>query len=405
MNFSYRVLSKEGHQERGFIDASSKNEAVRNLMMDGKTVFELQEAIGQKSQGSPFAQFKKLFESGKHDVAGMFGDLAMLTDAGLTISQALQSMRESPSNSVQKSIVEKIASELATGRTASQAFATVDGVPTFALAMIASGENARSFPRVFANIAANMQNSAKTKTTILNSLAYPCFLVVMMAAALAVVTFLLVPSIEPVFVNNGKSPPEIIEAFAGLRLFLTSVGPSALFGGSLLILAFLFRPSRKMLSKRFAQIAIRLPIIGPMICNNGLSRYLSSLAMLVEAGSSMAQALSIAAESAAIPVVAKRLSKVCDDVSAGKSLPQSLLDTGLFDSRTLSMIAAGNDAGKLPQVAAKAAELIDSTSRERLNRLVSVLTPLLTIVMGLVIGGLVVSVMTALLAINELAIQ
>ncbi len=405
MNFSYRAISKAGHQENGSIDAPSRQVAMRSLVAEGKVVFELQEAFGKTSLAIFQARFGKVFESRRHDVAAMFGDLAMLTDAGLTISQALQSMRASSLNPADKAAVKSVASQMSAGQTAAKAFASVTGVPAFALAMISSGENAHSLPRVFSDIATHMHNHDKARSAVLNALAYPGFLLILMAAALGVVTFLLVPSIEPVFVNNGKPLPVVIEAFAGLRVFLTQFGPVALFGAVVLAVAGSLLPVRKLISERVALVAMRLPIVGPLVRNNGLARYLSSLAMLLQNGTRMAQALSLAAESAAVPAMTNRLARVCDDVSAGKRLPQALHETGLFDSRTLSLIAVGYDAGKLPQVAAKAADLIEVASRERLDRIIAVLTPSLTIVMGLVIGGLVVSVMTALLAINELAVQ
>ncbi|MGB8818473.1 MAG: type II secretion system F family protein [Rhizobiaceae bacterium] len=405
MNFSYRSISSSGGQHNGAIEASTRQEALRKLAADGRTVFELIELKANADAARGEKRVRFAFGARKADLARMFNDLAMLTGAGLTVTQALHTMRTSGLNAAQNNAADLVATEMSAGRPAADAFSKLGTVAVDALAMIASGENAGSLPNVFAHIASRMEDRAKMRTMVLNALAYPAFLITLMAAALGVVTFALVPSIEPVFANSGKPPPFAIEAFAALRGILEQGAPFAVLAACGAAIALLFPSVRKTLASRMESAALRLPLVGRAMRSDGLSRYLTSLSMLLENGAPMAQSLLMSAQSAAYPSLRKCLMKARDDVSAGQRLPQALKDTGLFDGQTLSLIAVGYDAGRLPQMAARAAGLIDAASRERLNRFLAILTPALTIVMGLVIGGLVVSVMAALLAINELAIQ
>ncbi len=405
MNFAYRSILNSGGQDNGAIEAPTRQEALRKLAADGRTVFELVEVRATKGAAPAKKRDRLSFGSRGADPARLFSDLAMLTGAGLTVTQALQTMRTSGANAAQNAAADLIATEMSAGRSASDAFSRLGTVSGDALAMIASGENAGSLPQVFASIASRMEDRAKVRTTVLNALAYPAFLIVLMAVALGIVTFVLVPSIEPVFANSGKQAPFAIRSFAALRVFLVEAAPLAVLAVGAGAITFLLPSVRGRLAARVQGAALRLPLVGRTIRSEGLSRYLTSLSMLLENGAPMAQALSLSAQSAANPALRKSLMKARDDVSAGRRLPQALKDTGLFDAQTLSLIAVGYDAGRLPAVAARAADLIDTTSREQLNRFIAMLTPALTIVMGIVIGGLVVSVMTALLAINELAIQ
>lgn len=405
MNFAYRAISNGGSQDNGVVEAASQQEALRKLVAGGRTVFALSETEAGPAAASLPKRFSLTSGNRKVNAALLFSDLAMLTGAGLTVTQSLQTMRASAANKAQQAAAELIAAEMAAGRSAADAFARLETVPDDALAMIASGENAGSLPQVFAGLASRMEEQAKTRTTILNALAYPAFLIVLMCLALGVVTFVLVPSLEPVFANSGKPPPFAIGVFTWLRGFLINGAPFAALAAAVVAIALLIPARRRSLGMQLQPAMLRMPFVGSMIRSEGVSRYLSSLSMMLENGAPMAQSLSMAAQSAAFPALRQRLIKVRDEVSAGRRLPQALQDTGLFDGRTLSLIGVGYDAGRLPQVAAKAAQLINATSRERLSRSVALLTPVLTIFMGLVIGGLVVSVMTALLAINELAIQ
>jgi general secretion pathway protein F len=405
MNFAYRSILSSGGQDIGAIEAPTRQEALRALIADGRTVFELTEVkaaagVVQRPKRTRFS-----LRNRKADPARLFADLAMLTGAGLTVTQALHTMRTSGVNAAQNEAADLVAIEMSAGRSAADAFSKLGTVAGDSLAMIASGENAGSLPQVFASIALRVEERAKAQAALLNALAYPAFLMVLMAVALGIVTFALVPSIEPVFANSGRQAPFAIEAFAALRAVLIESAPlAALLAGAVMTVSLL--PSfRGTLVARMNNVTLRMPLIGRAIRSQGLSSYLTSLSMLLENGASMAQSLSISAQSVADASLRRSLIKARDDVSAGRRLPDALKDTGLFDAQTLSLIAVGYDAGRLPQVAARAAELIDVATRERLNRFISMLTPALTIVMGIVIGGLVVSVMTALLAINELAIQ
>jgi general secretion pathway protein F len=405
MNFAYRSILNSGSQDNGAIEAPNRQEALRKLAAGGRTVFELVDVSATTDAARAKRRTSFLLGSPRADPARLFSDLAILTGAGLTVTQALQTMRTSGANAAQNAAADLIATEMSAGRSASDAFSALGTVSGDALAMIASGENAGSLPQVFASIASRMEARAKVRTTVLNALAYPAFLIVLMVVALGVVTFVLVPSIEPVFANSGKQAPFAIRSFAALRVFLVEAAPLAVLAAGAGAIAFLLPSVRGRLAARVQGAALRLPLVGRAIRSEGLSRYLTSLSMLLENGTPMAQSLSLSAQSSANPALRNSLMKARDDVSAGRRLPQALKDTGLFDAQALSLIAVGYDAGRLPSMAARAADLIDTTSRERLNRFIAMLTPALTIVMGIVIGGLVVSVMTALLAINELAIQ
>jgi general secretion pathway protein F len=193
---------------------------------------------------------------------------------------------------------------------------------------------------------------------------------------------------------------------SSLRTGLTGGAAMALFAALALFLPLSLLPwTRATATGIFQRIIIKFPLIGPIIRKSAQSRYLSSFALLVGNGVPMAKALELSALSAFLPAFKPGLLDIRDRVSAGAKLPSSLEESGLFDPRIVSLIAVGDEANRLPAVAGRAAQILETEAQNAIARCTAMLTPMITILMGLLIGGLAVSVMTALLSINEIAIQ
>jgi general secretion pathway protein F len=408
MNFRFRAYLNDGREETGNVEALDKNDALRQLAGRGKSAFELTET---KTKAPVFRRRKKdsarfAFLSRRFDPAQLFADLALLTEAGLTISQALRSMHSTESVSEQRAVVGKLLENMSTGTNAAAAFGNIKAIPADSVGLIASGESAGRLPEVFRALATQYDERAKLKSQLLNALGYPLFLLILMLLAILVLTFVLVPAIEPIFQNADHPPPFVVSLLSGLRLWLTGgfafIAPVAII---VLLLASLVPGVRPRLAAWFGRVLMRLPLIGSTITKTALARYLSSLALLLSNGTSMSKALALAAGSVSIVSLQPKLLVIRDRVATGERLPAALEHTALFDERIVSLLAVGDEANRLAVVAQRASHLLNTEAQNTIARFIAVLTPAMTITLGLLVGGLVVSVMTALLSINEIAIQ
>ena len=127
--------------------------------------------------------------------------------------------------------------------------------------------------------------------------------------------------------------------------------------------------------------------------------------MLIGNGTAMHIALDLSSKSVSNPSLILKLNNLRDAVSSGKKLPAAVKESEVFDLRVASLIAVGDEANQLASVTRRAADLLTEEVQRSTKRFFAVLTPALSIAMGLLVGGLVVSVMTALLSINEIAVQ
>ena len=408
MNFRYRAYSKNGQENSGDIDASDKAQALRQLSSRGLSVFDLTSAKAAPvifSQGRlPVRHF--LLSGKRLDYGRLFADLALLTGAGLTVTQALRSMRSTEGGAAQRTAIVQILDNMSGGATAAASFSALDNVPPEALGMIASGESSGRLPDIFDALARQHQERAKLKSQMLNALGYPIFLLVLMVLAVFVLTFVLVPSIAPIFENSGRPAPMIVHFLTSLREGLTGGMLLLALGSALVVLSLSLIPiARTVFSAGYFRLLLKLPIVGAIMRKSTLSRYLSGFALLIGNGAPMAKALELSASCTNIASFKSELLKIKQSVLSGERLPSAFEKCGLFDQRILSLIAVGDEANRLPTVAKRAAQILETEAVNSTMRFTAMLTPVMTILMGLLIGGLVVSVMTALLSINEIAIQ
>lgn len=405
MKFLYRAYIESGRMESGLIEAGDEADAARRLSLSGKRAFDIRAASQHKDTPRLHPIRRLLAHRGKISQSRLFLDLATLTEAGMTLSQALRAMLAGETVPTQKQAIETVSAAMNAGHPAAAAFARVDAVSPETIALIAGGERTARLPVVFRALASQMVAREQRRTQLRNALAYPAFLLVMMCAALAVVTFVLTPALSPIFDNAGQTPPMLLRVFGAARE--TVLDPRmqlAFLSIAVAALLLLFGPMRGTFGRVAQKSLVVLPLLGGAMRKSSSARYLASLSLLLGGGTPMTEALALAARGS-LELHRARLTSVRDDVAAGQRLPKALEKTGLFDPRTISLIAVGDEVNRLPAVLDRASAILDQEATALLSNLLAAVTPATTIILGTVIGGLVVSVMTALLGINDLALQ
>lgn len=401
-NFSYVGFSKDGTRKRGMLEALSEAEALLRLRADGLKVLELSEARRPRSRIS-FSVTRIL--PVKANLERFFADIAMLMDAGLGLDRALKAMAADQGNKANCMLAKELIERLASGKAPSEAFRAIGGAGQDIAALIASGEQTGKLPVIFGVIANNLERQRAQRSQITEAIAYPAFLVLMMCAALLIVTFFLVPAILPIFEGAGRPAPLMIRSLDVLRVLLVNWGPVLALAPLLVGLVALRSTQRARLKTFISNAAISLPLIGVFIRKQGLARYLHSLALLLGNGVEMPKALAFAAATCPIAAYTTPLETVRERVLSGSRLPDALGEAAIFPSAVVSLVAIGDEVNTLPTVLFRSAELLEGEAFRSQNRLLALMTPVITIAMGFLIGGLVISVMSALLGINDLSLQ
>ncbi|WP_272951715.1 type II secretion system F family protein [Sinorhizobium fredii] len=339
------------------------------------------------------------------DFGRFFSELQILLQSGFTIDAALRTVADDRQMLAGRGALSNLVASVMSGGSFSDAFSRLPNAPPEVTALLVSGEQAGRLDEVVASLANTFEEQKARRAETIETLLYPAFLFAVMLFAIGVIMFVLVPAIEPVFEGAEAARPMLISMLsAGRRLLVDWAW--------LILLALMFAIAGAMAAYRtssgrraLSNFLLRMPIVGGMARAEACARYLQVLASLTANGVAVKKALELAAHACPLAAYTEPLLAIKDRVVGGTSLRVAIEAANLFEQSTLSLIRVGDESNKLPDALKRAAFLLERKARLARRRLFAVLTPALTIVMGALVGGVVISVMTALLSINNLAAQ
>lgn len=404
--FSYRAYLASGAIESGVVQALDQREASRKLSQENKRPFLLKpladeaQSLGQASLGQPWWKLHRA-----PDIAKLLTDLSVLLQAGFSAATALRVLASAEASVSDRTRLERVSDEITTGRSLAQAFAALPGVTPEVSATIAAGEASGTIAEVVARMGDIHSERARRRAAIRDALIYPAFLLLMVVAAFFFLALFLMPAIEPVFASGTVEKPFVVTILSASGTLIRGHGAAlaALGAVATMIAALLLaRPSGKVWLSRLVLV---LPVVGSLRRQAVLVRFLDTLSLLSGSNVALIEALRLAADTCSLPTIRTRLQEIGERVANGEHLQPAFRATGLFDAPTLTLIGIGEESNSLSPLFKRASALIEARLKTTLDRMIVFLTPAITIGLGLLIGTLVVSVMTALLSMNEIAIQ
>ena len=398
--FRYRALTQAGDIVVGEVDAPSREEVVRRIEYLGHLPIEAEVAT-QKS----FATARR---GGKpprtRDVTVFLRQLALLLGAGLTLEGALQTLADDASKAIAQ-----FANSLRSSISAGDSFAeALERHPTIIepayIAMVRAGEASGKLDAILRAIVEDQTRKELLRERFNAAIRYPLFLVG--SAVLVLLFFLMyvVPQFEPVFKDLGgrlnAGAAFVLAASDWLRSNLD------LFLGMCLatVLGVWFVAMSRERRARIGAFISSIPgLAGPM-GDRRTARIIGTLGLLVGNGVALPSALKILRDIMTEPRFVAALDRVHDQVRNGRRFADALADSDLLPPLAVRMLRVGDETGDLPSIAAHASQFYEHKLTVGLDRLMGAIGPVTIILVSVVIGALVVSIMSALLSITELAL-
>lgn len=402
--FRYRAYRPDGEIESGRIDAADEAEALRRLRHRARIPFEITRGGAGARLPSASGQPDRR-GAGRLDLARFFAELTVMLRAGFTVDVAVRAVADAETDRRVRRRAAEIHARLTEGASVAAAFAAVPEIPDDVAALLASGEGSGRLDVVVGALADSFARRAARRREVTGALLYPAFLLLVMAGAVLLLAFYLAPSLAPVFDNAGVPSPAVIGVLLGIRGFLTgwSAGLAAL--TTLLLALVLMRRRRRDGGSVGAGLLLRLPGLGAVLRAGANARYLSTMALLVDNGVPMLEAMRLAAATAGTAEQRTAFLGARSRVSEGAPFWQALNDSRQIPDGIIALLRLGEESNMLAAMLDRAARMVDGLLQRQVSRALAVLTPALTLLLGGLVGGLVVSVMTALLGINEIAIR
>jgi general secretion pathway protein F len=273
------------------------------------------------------------------------------------------------------------------------------------VSIIRAGEVGGTLGQVFEELADLLEQRLEIRGRVQSALIYPLILVGLSLVTIGIVLTVLVPSIASAFAESGRSLPGAVQVLVTLQSswpeVAAAVAVSALAGASAVLVA-LRRPQAALRVDRWK---LKLPIVAGLVLHQETARFARTLGTLLRAGVPLLQAANAASGVIGNRQIATGVQSAIAMVREGTPLHRALERETELPSLALRMIAVGEEAGKLDRMLLRAAVVFELQTQRSVDRLMTLLTPVLTLTVSLLVAGLLVTVMSAILSVNELAVQ
>jgi general secretion pathway protein F len=406
MKFHFEAFDGTGQLVVGDVEAPCEGEARHLVTARGVTPFAIRS--GRRTD-ILFRQIR--FEDmrgalGDRVVARLARDLGILLQARLPLDSALRILATTCDGRPAKDTVPRLLQGVLDGATLAEAMQAL--APAFRpeyIRIVQAGDTGADMATALLDLADLLDRRVQGLAALRAATAYPALLVVLAVISLWIVLHLLVPAVTPIFLENGKALPGVLWALNAVRAYsgpATAALVALACGGAAMITLARRRDGGRIAVDR---MILRIPISGPITQARQAARVVRTLATLIKAGVAPLHALQTASTLAGNADTRDRLHRAVADIRAGATIGDAVARTGALPEVARRMIVVGEESGCLQEMLLRAALILERQEQTLMSRALAVLTPAVTLFVSGLIAAVILSVMGAILSINDLAIQ
>lgn len=399
--FEYKAVSPTGETVQGTMEANSLDLVISKLQEAGNIPLLAREA----GKGGFGLDRFRLGNRGMNsrEVGEFTQQLATLLGAGLPLDRSLQVLLELTETDRVNRTIADIRDRVREGGSLSEALEAQHGAfSRLFVNMVTAGEIGGTLDRTLDRLADYLERSRELKDSVISAMIYPVLLIFLAAGSLILLLVYVIPQFTPIFDELGGDLPlitKVVLAFGGV---LQNFWWGLIAAGFALVLWF-----RKMLADPPRRLAwdtrlLEMRWVGDLVAKIETARISRTLGTLLTNGVPLLSALSIASNVIGNTKIKQDVKEATREVKTGGGLARNLARNPNFPRLALQMISVGEETGKLDGMLMKVSDTYDREVRNTIDRLLSVFTPVVTLFLAVMIGTIVLSVLMAILSINEL---
>lgn len=395
--FAYVARTRDGKKKAGTLVAENRQALLRSLQSQGLTPDQIRESGGKvAARRGPRVKTTEILVFTRQ--------LSTIVNAGLPLLQGLDILAEQTEDARFANVLQEIGSSVEGGESFSEALRKHPRIfSDLYVSMVRAGEASGNLDNVLMQLADYLESMEELKRRIRSAMTYPVVafsMIVLIAAGLIV---WVVPQFAEIFSSFDKALPVptqlLIYASEILRSWKMLIVIAAFIGG---VLA--FRVYRATENGRYAtdRLMLRLPVFGKLLRKVAISRFSRTLSTLTRSGVAILAALEIVERTAGNEVFARAIRKAGDSVRGGETLADPLARSQEFPAMVTRMIGVGEKTGALEQMLSKISDFYDSEVKAAVDALTSLIEPILILMMGIVVGGIVIALFMPILQLSSL---
>jgi len=383
-SFSWSGMDKKGNRVSGKSLAPDENALRADLRRQGIAVSKVKK------------QSQALKGGGKvnaGDIAVFSRQLATMLAAGIPLVQAFEIVGNGNDKPSMQKLILDIKADVEGGTSLHEALAKHPlYFDDLFVNLVEAGEQAGALETLLDKIATYKEKTEALKKKVKKALFYPAAVMVVAVVVTVILLIFVIPQFESLFKGFGADLPAFTQFVIDMSRALQDHGAfvAAVLGGGVYTFMYFHKRSKKM-REYIDRMALKFPIIGPILYKSAIARFARTLSTMFAAGVPLVEALESVAGATGNIVFETAVLKMRDEVATGQRLQRAMENTGLFPNMVIQMIAVGEEAGALDAMSGKVATFYEAEVDNAVDSMSSLLEPLIMAILGVLVGGLVIA--------------
>jgi len=399
--FRYKAASAAGEVSEGDMEARDESAVLARLQDLGLIPIRVvqAQAVEEHSSGGLFSG-QRISQS---QVGTLTAELATLLRAGLPLDRALEILIGLSDNPRMQALMTRVRDEVRGGAALSKALEAHPSVfSRFYVGMIRAGEAGGALGTVLERIAEFMERSKELKDTVTSALIYPTILVLASVTSVMLLLIFVVPQFSQMFEQSGKALPLATQIVIAAGDWLRKYWWALPLAGLLIWRYFAWQMAHVASKSRWDARFLRLPLVGDLLTKIEVARFARTLGTLLANGIPLLAALGVVRDTVGNSVIANGLAAAREQLQAGQGLSKPLMAQEVFPPLAVHMVGVGEETGRLDEMLTRIADVYDREVALAVKRMLALLEPVMILGLGLIIGGIIISILLAILKVNSL---
>lgn len=397
-NWTYKAKDKSGKTVTGKLSAPERTDAVAELQKKNLVILKLEKGAGK--QGAEKKKRRAKPRATRVELVIFTRQLSTMVGAGISLLEAIDVLKEQAETPGMRATCEILADQLRGGADLSVSMGACPKVfSELYISMVAAGEVSGQMDAVLERLADYQEASDELIREVKSAMTYPVISLTLVLAITAFLMIFIVPTFGKIFEEMDAELPSLTAFVLGTSDWMrANVGMwlLSMVAGFAALVAF----KRTEKGKRtFDIVKLRLPVFGPLIKKVSLARFSRTFGTLIKSGVPILGTLDIVAKTAGNSVISDAVKASSASVQAGDLLSEPLSENRVFPPMVVRMIAIGERSGALEELLEKIAEFYDREVKAQIKGLTSMIEPILISFMGVIVGGVVMSVFLPILGL------
>ena len=393
-SYAYLAYTEAGQRREGRIDAEGTSAAEQALWLEGLKIVELNPAPPRKTMAD---YFPSLYQISRADIILFTRQLATFVGAGVPMSRALGTIAQETASPLFKRVILAVLDDLERGQNLSEALVKHPKVfPTLYVDLVRVAELTGNLEATLTELAGYLRRDLNTVRRVQAALIYPAVILVVATGVVIILVFFALPAFTRIFAEFRVELPLSTRILIGIvdftRRWGLVIGAVVVAAAGGIVLA--LRTARGSYVKD--QLSIRVPILGPIVLSAVLNRFARTLAMVLKAGVPLGQTFEAVIASTGNRVFQRGLTTVKEQMTSGEGFAGPLIRTHLFPPMLTQMVRVGEETGTLDTYLEQAAEFYEEELEYRIRAMTSLIEPVMTVAVGIMVGFIAVSLISAM---------